>query len=396
MAESIHRTDSIDGHGHPLCFKTQAGQSRPGVLSVHDAQDVFITHARAMGGHQKEAVVKEGQAGSSWRMVSDEGPALKGTDLAPFPLGYMSAGLQADLLQRIRQFADAQNMTLSSLSSSLENDYMFEGSFFKGTGVGHAYAPRFQVRAESSASAEQVQGLVRQAVAASPILASWATPLHNTFALYANGRRVTLRELASSTATVDDPFKTWSQAPTPLANSANVQMLQDIVSKAQPVEVKNPTSPSGWESGRVDIPIHGHSESAGGLGRSVTWANRLGGSAFAIQSDDRLTGDQAPSALAHAYAGIAFCFMTQLLRYVEHHHMKVRALRMVQLSPCRIESSVAQAQPLDTHVFVHTEETDEVMERLMQMSARTCYLHAALGQSLVPEVSLVLNDQAMA
>ena len=396
MADSIHRTDSIDGHGHPLCFKTQAGQSRPGVLAVHDAQDVFITHARAMGGHQKEAVVKEGQAGSSWRMVSDEGPALKGTDLAPFPLGYMSAGLQADLLQRIRQLADAQNITLSSLSSSLENDYMFEGSFFKGTGVGHAYAPRFQVRAESSASAEQVQGLVRQAVAASPILASWATPLHNTFALYANGRRVTLRELASSTATVDDPFKTWSQAPTPLANSANVQMLQDIVSKAQPVEVKNPTSSSGWEVGRVDIPIHGHSESLGGLGRSVTWANRLGGSAFAIQSDDRLTGDQAPSALAHAYAGIAFCFMTQLLRYVEHHHMKVRALRIVQLSPCRIESSLAQAQPLDTHVFVHTEETDEVMERLMQMSARTCYLHAALGQSLVPEVSLVLNDQAMA
>ena len=88
--------------------------------------------------------------------------------------------------------------------------------------------------------------------------------------------------------------------------------------------------------------------------------------------------------------------MTQLLRYVEHHHMKVRALRMVQLSPCHIESSVALAQPLDTHVFVHTEETDEVMERLMQMSARTCYLHAALGQSLVPEVSLVLNDQAMA
>jgi hypothetical protein len=56
---------------------------------------------------------------------------------------------------------------------------------------------------------------------------------------------------------------------------------------------------------------------------------------------------------------------------------------------------VAQAQPLDTHVFVHTEETDEVMERLMQMSARTCYLHAALGQSLAHEVSLVLNGQVV-
>jgi uncharacterized protein YfaT (DUF1175 family) len=96
--------------------------------------------------------------------------------------------------------------------------------------------------------------------------------------------------------------------------------------------------------------------------------------------------------LAHAYAGIAFCFMTQLLRYVEHHHMKVRALRLVQLSPCLIESGVAQAQPLDTHVFVHTEESDEVMERLVHMSARTCYLHAALGAALPPEVIVVSNE----
>jgi len=67
-------------------------------------------------------------------------------------------------------------------------------------------------------------------------------------------------------------------------------------------------------------------------------------------------------------------------------------LRLVQLSPCRIESGTAQAQPLDTHVFVHTEESDEVMERLVQMSARTCYLHAALGAALIPEVSVVTSD----
>jgi uncharacterized protein YfaT (DUF1175 family) len=88
--------------------------------------------------------------------------------------------------------------------------------------------------------------------------------------------------------------------------------------------------------------------------------------------------------------------MTQLLRYVEHHHMKVRALRLVQLSPCRIASGVAQALPLDTHVYVHTEESDEVMERLVQMSARTCYLHAALSGALPPEVTLILNGQTYA
>jgi uncharacterized OsmC-like protein len=390
MAGSIHSTDTIDGHGYPICFKTRPGQLRPGVLSLGDAQDLFITQARAMGGHQKEAVVTEGQQGSSWRMVSDEGPALKGTDLAPFPLGYMSAGLQADLLHRITQLANTQGIDLQGLACNLENDYMFEGSFFKGTGQGFAYRPRFQVQMNSQAPANQVRQLVQQAVAASPLLASWASPLHNTFALYANGRNVTLRDLAPSPTMADDPFKTWSQAPAPLKGA---DVLDDIVSKSQPVEVKNPTQPSGWEAGRVDIPIHGRCESANGIGRSVTWANRLGGSAFAIQSDDRLSGDQAPSALAHAYAGIAFCFMTQLLRYVEHHHMKVRALRLVQLSPCRIASGVAQALPLDTHVFVHTEESDEVMERLVQMSARTCYLHAALSGALPPEVALVLNGQ---
>lgn len=66
---------------------------------------------------------------------------------------------------------------------------------------------------------------------------------------------------------------------------------------------------------------------------------------------------------------------------------------LVQLSPCRIVSGVAQALPLDTHVFVHTEESVEVMEQLVQMSARTCYLHAALSASLPPELVLVLNGQ---
>ena len=390
MANSIHSTDTIDGHGYPICFKTRLGQLRPGVLSLGDAQDLFITQARAMGGHQKEAVVTEGQQGSSWRMVSDEGPALKGTDLAPFPLGYMSAGLQADLLHRITKLANTQGINLQDLACNLENDYMFEGSFFKGTGQGFAYRPRFQVQMNSQAPANQVRQLVQQAGAASPLLASWASPLHNTFALYANGRKVALRNLAPSSIMADDPFKTWSQAPAPLKGA---DVLDDIVSKTQPVEVKNPTQPSGWEVGRVDIPIHGSCESANGIGRSVTWANRLGGSAFAIQSDDRSSNDQAPSSLANAYAGIAFCFMTQLLRYVEHHHMKVRALRLVQLSPCRIASGVAQALPLDTHVFVHTEESDEVMERLVQMSARTCYLHAALSETLPPEVTLILNGQ---
>ncbi|MEY2661627.1 MAG: hypothetical protein RLZZ123_2799 [Pseudomonadota bacterium] len=385
MSSSVASTDTIEGSGHPLCFKTRAGTARPGVLGLGDAQDLFVTQARAMGGHQKEAVVQEGEHGSAWRMVSDEGPALQGTDLAPFPLGFMSAALQAELLQRMAQLAQKDGVALRDLQSLGFNDYVFEGSFFKGTGRGQAMPPRFTVQAKTTAPDEVLHSLAQRAALASPLLAAWATPLQNTFALYANGRRVQLRELRPSQTDALDPFKTWAQAPAPLSSE---QAWPEIVRKAPPVVVKNPTPPSGWEAGRVDIPIHGQCASDAGRGRSLTWANRLGGSAFAIDSDDRVQGDQAPSALAHGHAGIAFCFMTQLLRYVAHHHMKVRALRLVQFSPCRVESGRALAMPLDTHVFVHTEETDEVMERLVQMSARTCYLHAALGAALAPEIQL--------
>lgn len=392
MVHPIQTRDTIDGCGYPLCFQTLRGGARPGVLGLTDSEDIFTTEARALGGHQKEAVVTEGLGGSAWRMVSDEGPALGGTDLAPFPLGYMSAGLLGELLQRIAQTSIIQGINLNSLTGDLFNDYVFKGSFFKGTGHGTAHRPRFSLQARSTAPARQVLDLVSMAVTASPLIAAWSTPLRNTFALYVNGRRVALRDLEPSAASANDPFATWSQAPAPLSLD---DATQDIVSKSNPVEVKNPTQPSGWESGQVDIPIHGHCESALGLNRSVTWANRLGGSAFAICSDDRSSGNLAPSALAHAFAGIAFCFMTQLLRYVEHHHLRVRALRLVQVSPCRTASGSAYALPLDTHVFVHTDESVEVMENLMHMSARTCYLHAALGATLPPEVEVILNGQTV-
>ena len=392
MADSIKRTDSIDSNGYPLCFRTAKGQKRPQSVGLEDSQDCFTTQARAMGGHQKEAVVTEGENGSSWRMVSDEGPALKGTDLAPFPLGYMSAALQGDLLSRLAKLADAENIELKGLKSSLENDYMFEGSFFKGTGVGHAYPPRFRIEASSTASDEALLALLRRASRASPLLASWSNPLKNTFSLYSNGRQVLLHDLNPSPVSASDPFSEWSESPKPILED---EALADIVCKAKPVDVKNPTPASGWETGRVDIPIRGQCEMSQGIGQSTTWANRLGGSAFSIRSDDRPESDQGPSSLAHGSAGIAFCFMTQLLRYVEHHKMKVRALRIVQMSPCQLQSEIAIPLPLDTHVFVNTEETNEVMERLVQMSARTCYLHAALGATLNPELSFVVNGKEL-
>ena len=91
-----------------------------------------------MSGHQKEAVVSVGKNGSAWRLTSDEGKHLRGTDLAPFPLGFFNAGLQSDLYGRMRDLALSGGVTLGNVGIRVVNHYWLTGSFIHGTGEGHA------------------------------------------------------------------------------------------------------------------------------------------------------------------------------------------------------------------------------------------------------------------
>src|SRR3990172_6308366 len=116
MADSIRRFDSIDSSGFPLGFKVTQGTARPGAIGDTASRDVFRVELRAMGGHQKEAVVTEGGTGSVFRAVSDEGPGLNGTDLAPKPLSFFSAALPADIMSRFVQIARAQGVAAEYLS----------------------------------------------------------------------------------------------------------------------------------------------------------------------------------------------------------------------------------------------------------------------------------------
>jgi hypothetical protein len=52
MADSIHITDTINGHSYPICFKTRPGQLRPGALSLGDAQDMGTPPAMSELIHQ--------------------------------------------------------------------------------------------------------------------------------------------------------------------------------------------------------------------------------------------------------------------------------------------------------------------------------------------------------
>lgn len=398
--------ETIDSSGYPLAFKTRQGSTRPGVITCDSSRDVFTVEARQFAGHQREAVVTEGAAGSSWRMVSDEGVHIKGTDLAPFPFGFFNAGLHADLINRLQRCAQARSLPLSALEIHLITGYSMSGAFFRGDGKGYAEPARIKVKIGSAAGYAKIAEMVAAAVNASPALAAMRRPLVNTFALYVNGRRRAVTTLANSTAPdAPDPFRTYQRPPQPLAGA---NALPDLIRKTGEKREGTPvlTPPGATATARIIRIVAGTSRllDPRGVVETDTCLELPGMSHFALKSDERGAtdaGDQAPSGLALLSAGIAFCYMTQLSRYIEYMKYNIRAVRLVQYSPYAVSGSAADGswsggvEPVDTHLFLSGEETDETHEKLMRIAANTCFLHATLADRLEPVVSVEHNGKML-
>ncbi|MGE0563586.1 MAG: hypothetical protein AB7O50_03645 [Pseudolabrys sp.] len=384
-------TDTIDMNGDPLAFKLRAGKGRADLLAKGGTIKV---EARQMAVHQKEAVVTEGDGGTQWRLTSDEGLHLKGTDLAPFPLGFFNAGLQCDLYGRIRRLAGQRNIALRGVDMRLVNHYWLTGSFIHGTGEGHAEAPDIDLRIDSDATTEAVAALVATALDTSPAMAFLRTPMTaNTFALYVNGRRRDVEGIVNSPlVAADDPYTVYSRAPRPLEAGAR----RDLIQKTGVVEqgTIEPASPSVTNKLLRNIVGEGRSVGSDGLFEVDTFLTLPGCSHFKLTGDES-ANEVAPTGIALLSAGIAFCYMTQLSRYIENMKMNIRQVRLVQFTPSTAGDKAAVA-PIDTHLFLNGEAPVETHLQLLTIAARTCYLHAASKTPTEPKVRIVHNGQAIA
>ncbi|MEL0012093.1 MAG: hypothetical protein VW881_01495, partial [Alphaproteobacteria bacterium] len=195
------------------------------------------------------------------------------------------------------------------------------------------------------------------------------------------------------------PYMTYTAPPSPMEGSDE---LTDIVWKTGEVEAgEAKPAPTGTDEKlkRIVRVVPGHSEllDPNGVTETDTYLGLVGMSHFKLKSDERMDIDQAPSGLAIAAAGIAFCYMTQLGRYIHHQDFKIRVVRLVQHTPFSTSgdpadgSWIGKAEPADTHLFLSGEEDDATHERLMTIAANTCYLHATMAATLEPMVSVELN-----
>lgn len=392
-------TQSVSPTAGPLAFKLRQGRRRLALLAGAPVREVFKVDARHVGGHLREAVVSEGDDGSSWRLLSDEGLHLKGSDLAPFPFGYFNAGLQGDLLRCIRNAAAVRGVTLTALDIALDNEYWLTGSFALGTGQGHAEPTRIEISLRSAAAAAIVSELVAAALAASPALALLRTPLASTFALYVNGRRRAVEGVLPSVAPdVADPFMRYPAAPQPVGGTGPVELIEKLARR----EAGTVTVAPAATTTRITRKVKGRGRlvDASGLTEIETWLELPGMSHFLLRSDEG-ADDRAPLGLALLSAGLAFCYMTQLARYIDSMKLAVGSIRLVQFNPFSVTPDAAMSSPrggaeaVDTHLFLSGEAPGEVQANLLSIAARTCYLHASAAATLPPLVRVMHNDIAL-
>ena len=111
---------------------------------------------------------------------------------------------------------------------------------------------------------------------------------------------------------------------------------------------------------------------------------------FVISMD--INGIIAPSPVNIMGAAISFCFLTQTHRYIHHQKFNIEGLRMSQYATYKEHSDGSiEMLPLDTHLFMNGSASDEHNEKLIDMSEKTCYLHATLSAALEPNINININ-----
>lgn len=386
---------SIESLGYPLAYKVNSEVYSAPSLKTDEGEIAVRLEARALEGMQKEALVQYGPNNAVWRMVSDEGPYLNGTDLAPFPLAFYAAGMAFSFLSELERHAKQQNVEMRSVSIEQDNFYTMEGSAIRGDMIGGALPSEIIVHIDADTSPDNIAAIIKQAEASSPAQAYMNDVLQNTFSLEANGEPLPVSGVAESPGErIADPEPDFQTAEP----AGSEEFLDDIITKRATAEaVKGAEGGAGSSlKSEQKRTLHVHAEAAirkDGLREAEIRLFKPIGSTFHFISDEASL--VAPPSLGYLSAGVAFCYMTQLGRYATIVKQDLTAYRIVQENVFKIggELEKAAAKPVDTQLFVTLNDTDEGAQRLLRMGERTCFLHAAMRSSNRTELSAELGGE---
>jgi hypothetical protein len=98
--------------------------------------------------------------------------------------------------------------------------------------------------------------------------------------------------------------------------------------------------------------------------------------------------------MAFLSTGVGFCFMTQIGRYAHITKQAMQGYQIIQDNVYKTGETV-QVLPFNTRTFIQADEADEVAQKTLSMSERTCFLHAAMRGSYPSLITAKLNGEAL-
>lgn len=361
--------------GLPLAFPTRADLSAP--------KSRLGTAVRAAVGSltvmQKVALVVSSRHNQAWRLASDEGAYLGGHDFAPPPLAYLSAGMVASYMNEIEALAGQRGISTEALELTQDNVYSMRGSMQAGTMEAGAKDVALEMRMPGGLPVA-LQDIAPLAVAASPLNGLMAAPIESLFTLTHNGAGQPL-DVAKP---VDGPAE-----PDPGDILSDLTPLDGDWSKIvygtgepAPRGEMTVTFAGGALTDHQDRILHvrviAKRRADDILAITLHLLNPAGTIFHFLSSED----GRAPDAETLICAGIGFCFMTQFGRFAKMGKYDLRSYRIVQDAQFSLAGAsdgtgkAGTAEPLETHVHLHTGEDDAFARRALDIAEKTCFLHA--------------------
>jgi uncharacterized OsmC-like protein len=383
--------------GKPLFYKVDnaaaAGMSAPKARLGEDLR----TAVRSLTVFQKEALVTSARTGTTWRLASDEGAYLDGTDCAPAPLCFLTVGMIASYMNEILALAKLRNIKINKIRLIQDNYYSMKGSLARGTMIANAYDVDLEAQIDSDADRNTLTRLLMDATAASPLNGLMRGNHESLFTLSHNGN-----ELAPEKAQpLGNPVETDPAVKMDLAEPATGNW-EDLCVKGG-LTPKHENSLHGASSSLTDhqdrlLHLRGICTlRPDGIKEIVQHLYNPHGSVFTLLSEEGEENGglgRAPDATSYMSAGIGFCFMTQFGRYAKMKRKNLTDYRILQDSHFTLGGAsggtgeVGKADPLETHVYLESSEDDEFAKTILDVSEQTCFLHAFCKADLKTKIRL--------
>lgn len=346
--------------------------------------DAVRTWVRSLSGFQKEALVTSARSGLTWRLVSDEGAYLSGYDAAPCPLAFLTTGMVASYMNEITALAAQRGGVLRQLRLVQDNFYTMHGSMRKRTMIGGALPVELEVQIDCDLEDTELNQLLMNAIHASPLNGLMRGKLDSLFTLTRNAERIdTGQAHALDGPVVDDPS---GAAPLPEVSELALVERGGITPKKQlPKATSAAASSLSDEQDRTLNPAATCTLRPDGIKEIEQRLYSPHGSIFRFLSEEAPSAGgqgRAPDAVSFISAGIGFCFMTQFGRMASMEKLDLPHYSIVQDTHFSLGGAsggtgkAGEADPVETHVHLQTAESDDVARDMLDVSEKTCFLHA--------------------